>query len=72
MKSDGYARIDDPDLGVIEMDTLQCVHCGFHFHVIPGSGRTRGYCMKCNGVHCGGLSCWECRPYQKLVDEGHW
>jgi hypothetical protein len=71
-RADGYIRIDDPDAKVIEADTLQCVHCGGHFAVVRGSGRTRGWCMKCNGPHCGAAGCWECRPYKKLVDEGHW
>lgn len=55
----------------VERDTLQCCHCGGHWMVVPGSGRRRGFCMKCNAVHCGGANCWECRPYQKLIDEGH-
>lgn len=66
---DGYIQIvgDGP---TVEHDTLQCVHCGGHFIVRRGSGTRRGFCMKCNGVTCGGANCWECRPYQKLVDEG--
>lgn len=55
---------------VIEADTLQCVHCGGHFIVRPGSGRQRGFCMRCNGVTCGHESCNACNPFQKLVDEG--
>jgi len=66
----GYIIIVDPDAPMIERDTLQCVHCGKHWIVIPGSGKTRGFCMKCNGVHCGGAACWECRPWAKVVNEG--
>jgi hypothetical protein len=55
---------------LFEADTLQCCHCGGHFVVNKGSGKRRGYCMKCNDVTCGGANCWQCRPYQKLVDEG--
>ena len=69
LKPHGYVQIvgDGP---LVERDTLQCCHCGGHWMVIPGSGRTRGYCLKCAAVHCGGQGCWECRPYQKIVDEG--
>lgn len=59
------------DNPTVEADTLQCCHCGGHFIVQLGSGRRRGFCMKCKAVHCGGQNCWTCRPYQKLVDEGH-
>jgi hypothetical protein len=51
---DGYVIIVAPDAPTVERDTLQCVHCGKHWMVVKGSGRTRGFCMKCNGVHCGG------------------
>lgn len=47
---------------VREFRTLQCCHCGRHWLVIPGSGRTRGFCMRCGDVTCGpdcpvGMSC---------------
>lgn len=64
-KPHGYARYDSPDGSVVERDTLQCVHCGLHWEVIPGSGRTRGWCMKCNGPHCGAAVCWVCVPAAK-------
>jgi hypothetical protein len=67
---DGYAIIVAPDAPTVERDTLQCVHCGKHWFVVKGSGRMRGFCMKCNGVHCGGQHCWECRPWAKVVNEG--
>jgi hypothetical protein len=54
----------------IERDTLQCCHCGGHWIVEPGSGRRRGFCLKCNAVHCGGPNCWVCRPHQRLIDTG--
>jgi hypothetical protein len=68
----GHIIIADPDGPTVERDTLSCVHCGGHWEVIPGSGRRRGWCMKCAGPHCGAPTCWECRPYKKLIDEGHW
>jgi hypothetical protein len=47
----------------IEADTLQCVHCGKHWVVVRGSGRRRGFCMRCNGVTCGAHDCeTRCEP----------
>jgi hypothetical protein len=65
----GYISVvgDGP---TVEYDTLQCCHCGGHFIVRPGSGTRRGFCMRCKAVTCGGVNCWECKPYQKLIDEG--
>lgn len=65
----GYISIvgDGP---IKEADTLQCCHCGGHWIVRPGSGRRRGYCMRCKAVHCGQPGCWECRPHQELIDTG--
>jgi hypothetical protein len=34
-------------------DTVQCVHCGGHWIVQPGSGKIRGYCGNCAGPICG-------------------
>lgn len=70
LRPHGYITVvgDGP---LVEADTRQCCHCGGHFAVRLGSGVTRGYCMRCNAVTCGHEACWECRPYQKIVDEGH-
>lgn len=65
----GYIRIDG-DGPVVEHDTMQCVHCGAHWIVVPGSGRTRGWCMRCNGPHCGGQACWECIPEEVKIYGG--
>lgn len=63
----GYVRVDNPDGSKVEFDTLQCVHCEKHWTVIPGSGRKRGWCLKCGGPHCGAMACWTCRPADKLI-----
>jgi len=63
----GYVRIDSPDGPPVERDTLQCVHCEKHWLVMPGSGRKRGWCMRCNGPSCGAKECMECRPADVLV-----
>lgn len=61
-KPAGHIIIVEPGVPTIERDTLQCVHCGMHWIVKPGSGRRRGWCLRCNGPHCGGEKCWECVP----------
>lgn len=52
----------------LEFDTLQCVHCGMHWTVQPGSGRVRGFCMQCNGPHCGQPKCMTCVPMEQQLD----
>ena len=63
----GYASIVDPDLAIIEEDTLQCVHCGMHWQVKPGSGNVRGFCGRCNGPICG-AKCLECVPIERGLE----
>ena len=62
----GYITISGPD-GVIEADTLQCVHCGGHWRVEPGSGKIRGFCTNCNGPVCG-PGCEKCVPIEKQLE----
>ena len=50
-----------------ESDLLQCVHCGGHFTLNPGSGKTRGFCMNCNGPVCG-KSCEKCVPIEQWLE----
>lgn len=49
-------------------DTIQCVHCGRHWVPIKGSGRVRGFCMKCNGMVCGRKTCHTCIPSEKRLE----
>ena len=52
-----------------EYDTRQCVHCGGHWAVSPGSGRVRGFCLKCMGPTCGAQVCEiNCVPSEKMID----
>lgn len=67
-RAHGYATIIEPGKSTVEIDTLQCVHCGGHWDVQPGSGIKRGFCTNCGGPHCGGPSCWNCRPFEKWLD----
>lgn len=53
----------------IQMDILRCVHCQRSWTVRPGSGKTRGFCLKCMGPLCGHQACFECRgSYEKQCD----
>jgi len=65
----GRIQILDPgaDRPLAELPTLQCVHCGRHFHLRPGSGRVRGYCARCNGPICG-PGCAECVPAEQQIE----
>ena len=64
----GTLIITDPDLPhTVHKDTMQCVHCGRHWVVVPGSGRVRGWCKKCMGPHCG-KTCERCVPFEKQLE----
>lgn len=63
-----YAIINDPELGVSEKRYLQCVHCGMHYEVRPGSGRTRGVCLMCYGPTCGRPGCDPCVPLERRLE----
>lgn len=49
-------------------DTRQCVHCGNHFEIRPGSGIVRGWCSHCNGPECGAERCFTCLPYEQWME----
>ena len=58
-----------PEFGpVIEYDTMMCAHCQMHFTVIPGSGRRRGFCMRCGHVTCGQAKCDACVPFEQWLE----
>lgn len=65
----GYATWSSPDSRLVEKDTLQCVHCGGHWFVEPGSGIKRGWCTRCGGPHCGSQPCWTCVPLEQFVEQ---
>jgi hypothetical protein len=48
----------------------QCVHCQFTWEYRPGSGITRGYCLRCNGFVCGRPEC-EAMQKRMLADFAH-
>lgn len=65
----GLVVVSDPgsDRPLLEIKTLQCVHCGGHFEAKPGSGKIRGFCTNCNGFVCG-PKCAECVPMEKMLE----
>lgn len=68
MKDHGLLVVSDPgiDKPLNEIPTTQCVHCGGHFPLLPGSGRIRGWCMNCNGMVCG-PGCADCIPLDLML-----
>jgi len=65
----GRFTFADPgaDKPLLELGTVQCVHCGAHFPVVPGSGKVRGFCQNCNGPVCG-PACAACVPTDLLLE----
>lgn len=45
-------------------DCVQCVHCQAVMRIVKGSGRKRGFCMKCHGPTCGTEECQKCVPVE--------
>ena len=72
LKPAGHTFLSHPDNALIEHDTLQCVHCGMHWEIKPGSGKERGFCLKCMGPTCGKQQCEaSCIPDDMRVEEPH-
>ncbi len=67
-KPSGQFIVSDPIRGVKEYYSASCCHCGFNWWVIPGSGRKRGWCMKCMHLTCGKKECMECVPRQDQLN----
>ncbi len=63
-KEDGIIILD----GSVVATTKQCCHCGNHFVMIKGSGKKRGWCMKCHAITCGCIKCCKCVPFEKKLD----
>lgn len=56
-KAAGLITILDGHGGKKEQEFLMCVHCQFMWVPVKGSGRKRGFCLKCNGVTCNTEAC---------------
>ena len=72
LRSTEHGRMvwSDPgsDKPLREVGTLQCCHCGGHFPVQPGSGKTRGFCRNCMGPLCGKEACFVCVPQEQQLE----
>ena len=69
--ADGAAIVVDPTLNSgreVHVDTKMCCHCGNHFPYKKGSGRIRGFCMRCMKMTCGSPRCDECFPIEERMD----
>lgn len=69
-------RLGDYKIGGIMIDgkhiadTLRCVHCSASWVVQPGSGKKRGWCVKCKGPLCGSPDCDDaCVPLEMRLQE---
>lgn len=52
-----------------ERDILTCAHCQYTWMVEPGSGKKRGWCLKCQGPICGKARCMaECEPFERWLE----
>ncbi len=63
-KAAGAVIVDGQEVA----STLQCGHCGRHFVSIKGSGRRRGFCLRCDKVTCGSPQCDICIPFEKQLE----
>lgn len=69
-KPAGFGLLTIEESVVEEHDTLMCVHCQFIWKVQPGSGRVRGWCMRCSGPTCGKKPCESrCVPFERAIEE---
>lgn len=47
--------------------TRQCCHCGMHFVSVRGSGKVRGFCLRCHKITCGAAGCDPCVPFEERL-----
>lgn len=52
---------------VVQSDTAKCCHCGRVWQWVPGSGRKRGFCMRCGAMTCGNHACDTCIPEEQQL-----
>ena len=50
-----------------ECEFVQCCHCQRLWLYKPGSGKVRGFCLRCMGVTCG-PDCDECVPAMQMIE----
>lgn len=66
----GGVLISTPQGGgpAVARDTVACCHCGRHWVWEPGSGRVRGWCLRCAGLTCGSPRCCACVPVEQWLE----
>jgi len=65
-KPSGYILAD----GIEIAQTRQCGHCNSHHVTVKGSGKLRGFCMKCSKWLCGAPKCLAgCYTFEKKMDD---
>lgn len=63
------AKLDNRAVGTVLADgqevgrTMQCCHCGCHWVWVHGSGKTRSWCLSCQGFTCGSERCTRPLPH---------
>lgn len=65
-KKPGGAIILD---GIEVAHTLQCCHCNAHYVSVKGSGKRRGFCMRCMKSTCGRVECDVCIPFEEKLNK---
>ena len=69
MREAGYFEYADRESDrKVRGATWQCIHCGCHYVVSPGSGRRRGWCLACNGATCGKDGCDVCVHMMQRIE----
>ena len=54
--------------GVEVAQTLCCKHCNKHFLNVKIPGKSRGWCMNCNGPVCTDQRCDVCVPFEQWLE----
>lgn len=61
----GHAEFDDGEGGSVQVDLLNCCHCGRPFGVKRHGMRSK--CLRCDAMTCGSMECNECTgPNQQV------
>lgn len=68
LRPSGTLHVFDCDGPEQTFDTVQCCHCGRHWVYTPGSGRKRGFCLKCHAITCGSQKCDSCIPIEQQLE----
>lgn len=69
MKADGEIHLVDRETGRTRTEgTYQCCHCARHITIQNGSGKLRGFCLRCHKVTCGRPCCDACVHWRQKED----